>query len=277
MQPSCPIMEPMFFARLPLELTGSLPVSSKTVDLLWVLVQREIRRERRRTLLGSGWFLLHPFLWLAAYSFVFTRLIPMGIADYPGFLLAGLLPWTLFTSGLCQAMGALQLHRPLFRVMIVTPWVFPVAAVLAGAPRLLVAMGVLLAWQAAGGALSPGALPWLLLLAAVQLLLTTGLGVLAAFAASLIADAQEAAALLLRVGFFFTPILYPLEKVPADWILLAQLNPITGLVGAYRQVLLEGEAPSLERLAPAAAMGILSLVLAVRASARLRNRLAESA
>lgn len=263
----------MLFVQLP----GSGIHGARSLDLLRVLVQREMRRERRRTLLGSGWFLLHPFLWLAAYTLVFTRLIPMGIAGYPGFLLAGLLPWTLFTSGLCQAMGALQLHRPLFRVMIVTPWVFPVSAVLAGAPRLLVATGVLAALQGMLGTLSPAAIPGLLLLAAVQLLLTAGLGALAAFASAVIADAQEAFALLLRVGFFLTPILYPLEKIPADWIPVARLNPFTGMVEAYRQVLLEGRPPAIELLAPAVLIGLGGLAVAVRSSGALRARLAQGA
>jgi len=72
---------------------------------------------------------------------------------------------------------------------------------------------------------------------------------------------------LLQLGLFLTPIAYPLDNIPERWHWLFIANPLTGIVDAFRQVLL-GELPDWSTLFISLAMiiGLLtfSIVIFVR-------------
>ena len=63
--------------------------------------------------------------------------------------------------------------------------------------------------------------------------------------------------MILGGWFFVTPIVYPLDLVPDRYLPLLELNPLTSLVGLYRQALLGGDL----RLAPAVAWLVLFSLL----------------
>jgi lipopolysaccharide transport system permease protein len=51
-------------------------------------------------------------------------------------------------------------------------------------------------------------------------------------------DVRHALPFILQLWMFATPIIYPTSLIPPDWRRLINLNPLTGLIDAYRAVLL---------------------------------------
>ena len=81
---------------------------------------------------------------------------------------------------------------------------------------------------------------------------------------------------------FLTPILYPLNMVPADreflgigYRTLYQLNPMVSWAKAYRNVLYDLRFPSLERWLAIVAATAVVLALGFRVFKRLEPRMAE--
>ena len=71
------------------------------------------RAQHRGSALGWLWALGPPLLLLGATYFVFTRVVPLDVPDYPVFLLTGILGWTLFARGVGEGTSAIEQRREL--------------------------------------------------------------------------------------------------------------------------------------------------------------------
>ena len=57
-------------------------------------------------------------------------------------------------------------------------------------------------------------------------------------------DVGLAVPMLLYLWMFSTPIAYPLSSIPPRYRVLFELNPLTGLIESFREVVLTGGNPS---------------------------------
>jgi lipopolysaccharide transport system permease protein len=48
----------------------------------------------------------------------------------------------------------------------------------------------------------------------------------------------------LQIWLYLTPIIYPITVVPQKYLLLYMLNPMAGIITAYRQIILYGQSPN---------------------------------
>ena len=79
-------------------------------EILWNLVRKELKVKYTGSVLGAVWSLLNPVVFLAVFSFVAT-VLGGAAQDYPVFLLAGLLPWNLFSVSLSQGAVSVIMNR----------------------------------------------------------------------------------------------------------------------------------------------------------------------
>ena len=64
------------------------------------LVRRELRQKYKGSALGVLWYLVNPLVLMAVYGVMLGPLLKaVNIADYPIFILAGLLVWLFFAQG----------------------------------------------------------------------------------------------------------------------------------------------------------------------------------
>jgi lipopolysaccharide transport system permease protein len=80
---------------------------------------------------------------------------------------------------------------------------------------------------------------------------------------------------VLQVGFFLSPIVYPLSYIPAKYEFYYMLNPITRLITMYRDVLLDGTIPKISDFGIVIAFGVLLLVLGTLLFKKQSRRFAE--
>jgi lipopolysaccharide transport system permease protein len=210
---------------------------SAKLFLLKEMVVRDLRSRYAGSSLGVAWVFVNPILWMLLYTAVFSVILRVpverGFASFPEFLMAGLLPWMAIQEGISRSASALPDNA-----VMVKKAVFPIetlvgSVVVAAVVNQLVAFfifGVYVLWV---GHLSL----WVLLAVpalAVQMLLTYGIGCLAATITVFVRDAGHAIGILLSVVFFATPIVYPASMVPARFRPILEANPVAHLVGWYR-------------------------------------------
>jgi lipopolysaccharide transport system permease protein len=78
----------------------------------------------------------------------------------------------------------------------------------------------------------------------VQITLIVGLGLLLSAMNVFFRDVQSLLTLVIQLWFYASPIIYPVELVPARLKVFYNLNPMVGILEAYRAVLLHQSFPS---------------------------------
>jgi len=260
-------------------------------DLLMNLTLRDLRSKYKRSVLGWTWSVLNPLVAVVVYSAVFSVFLriepsvgnPSDLDSYAVFLLVTLLPWQFHVTSLTEANRSITANSSLVTKIFFPRWVLPTSAVLARFLTLIVEMLVLLIlialWE---GHIAFQWIPVVAALMILQLLFTIGLALIISAANVYFRDIQHFLMVALQPWMFLTPILYPLNLVPADkeflgisYRTLYQLNPMVSWAKAYRNVLYDLRFPSLERWLAILTATFVVLYLGFKIFNRLEPRMAE--
>jgi lipopolysaccharide transport system permease protein len=225
---------------------GSGLISSKTQhgwDLITHLVAREFRLRYKQALLGWAWAIASPLARLAVLTFLFTRVVPLGIENYAVFVFAGLIAWQWFSSGVMSATtSAVDRKELLFRPGVPRA-VVPTVSVLVDGLDYLAAFPVLLLflWLTQGVPLTAVLVPVVL---ALQFLFTLGLGFMLCSANVYFRDVHLFVGVATLLGWYLTPVFYQPRMVPDPFRWIVAANPMAHLLSAYRSVLIYGRLPT---------------------------------
>jgi lipopolysaccharide transport system permease protein len=218
-------------------------------SLIRTMVWRDLLGRYRGSFAGVFWSALNPLLLMATYYFVFGVVLQARFGGDPSregfvlYFLAGMLPWLPFSEALGRAPGVLLEHATFIKKLVFPVETLPINLVVSG----LVTQGFAIVLFLGGLLLFRGAVPaaavWLPVLLVPQVMLTLGCCWLFSALGLLFRDLAQVMGFLLTVGFFLTPICYPEESLPEAVRPVLALNPFLHLVRAFRDVLLEGQAP----------------------------------
>jgi lipopolysaccharide transport system permease protein len=216
-------------------------------ELVYFLTWRDVKVRYKQTLLGAAWAILQPLLMMVVFTIFFGRMagVPSGDLPYPLFAYAGLLPWTFFATAITAAGNSIIGSERLITKIYFPRLAIPFAAVGAAMVDFLIAFGLLMAMMAYYR-ITPGM--GLLLTPLVFGLITLaalGFGTLLAALNVAYRDIRYVIPFLVQLGMFATPTVYMQPKAASGgWIhLLLSLNPMTGLIAAFRSSTLGGPIP----------------------------------
>jgi ABC-2 type transport system permease protein len=213
-------------------------------EMLANLARKELKVRYKSSVLGVLWSMLNPILYLAVFSVVFSVFLRSRVADYPIYLLSGLLPWTLFSSSLQGATLSVVSNAELVPKVAFPREILPLAAVRAQTVNFIFQFGVLLAFMVAFT--YPFIGPGLLLIPAavvVLLLFVAALGLATAALNVRYRDTGHLIELVVLAWFWSTPIVYPARQVAerlGPWFRLYLANPMTNIVLAFQRGLYGG-------------------------------------
>ncbi len=213
--------------------------------LLKELVQRDFKGRYAGSLFGLFWSFAQPLWLLVLFSFVFATVMKISLAgertgSFAVFVFCGLLPWTALNEGLNRSATAVTDSSNLVKKLRFRSQILVLTVVLTALLHQAIAMSLFMVFLVATGELEWRGLPLLALAIPLQAALTVGLGLLLAAVHVFFRDTAQILALALSGWFYFTPIVYPLSLVPETIRPWVELNPLTALVGLYRQGLLGG-------------------------------------
>lgn len=210
-------------------------------ELLLFLVWRDISVRYKQTVLGGLWAILQPLVLMVIFSVFVGRFVPMDGMDnipYPVFVFAGLIPWMLFSQGYSLSAVSLinqqnlltKVYFPRLFVPVAAGCVFIVDLVLS----LIIYAFVLLYYQ-----FTPSwTVVFLPLLFLITLIATLSFGVMLSAFMVFYRDFRHVIPFLTQILMFCTPVIYPANVLPARYHWLFALNPMFGIVTAYRSAIL---------------------------------------
>jgi len=231
-------------------------------ELLQILTWRDIKVRYRQTLLGVIWVVAQPLLTMIIFTLLFNRVAKIS-ADhglpYSLFVMAALVPWTFFSTGVTGSGNSLIGSAHLISKVYFPRMIIPASSVLAGLVDMAVTLGLVLAmyvWYAVP-------LSWSLLIVPLPIVVTAvlafGFGLWFSALNVEYRDVRVVIPFLLQMWMYATPVVYPLKALPQKFHWIVFVNPVTGVVDAFRACLL-GEPLPWARLAYSAAVGIVVMI-----------------
>lgn len=231
------------------------------LDLVLLLVQRDLRVRYRGSVLGYLWSMANPMLYMTILSFVFAHLVRFKVEHYAAFILSGILGWNLFQQSLAIGVNSVVGNGALLRKVKVPATIFPASSVGSVVVNFLLALGPYVVIALVSGVKLTG---WFLLLPFVVLPYLLFIFGIVLFLCTLnvsFRDVGHVLEPLLTMIFYATPVFYPLDQLPDPYRGIIQLNPLTHFIGEIRRVIFFGEPPAPDVYALLWAMAALSLVL----------------
>ena len=229
------------------------------LDLIINLTRRNFFLQFRGSFLGLLWALLLPVIQLMVFAFLFQRIVPLGIENYPVFVFTALLPWNWFSASILSAGNLFIVHRDLVRRPNFTPSTLALVAALTNLLTYLVALPIVFVLVAISGR----AITWTVLLLPfimlIQGILIVGLSLFIATWNVFYHDVQHITGVAIMLLFYLTPVFYSLDSVGPEYRIAFTLNPMAVLVQSYRAILYEGTVPDWNGLLVASMVAVAAL------------------
>lgn len=230
------------------------------VDLIRTLVSAQMKIRYKHTAIGFGWAVLNPVLQMFVYAFVFGSIFSTDRANFRLFLLAGLLPWQAFSTGLTTAVHSLIANRDLLKKAPFPSESLPIAAAGSALVNFLIVFVVYLVYLAIRGFPVLSNLHWLIVAILIEAVFLIGLSLLISPFNVYFRDIEQVMQFVVWIWFFLTPIFYPLARLePFQAKILLALNPMAVVVSTIQNALLRGSAPPLDPLLSASAIAALTM------------------
>jgi len=230
-------------------------------ELIWALSLKELKIRYKRSVLGFMWALLNPALLMVVLTLVFSTIMRFNLPHYAIFLLSVLLPWTFFSQSLSYAVETIVTNGDLIKKVAVPKLVFPMAALVSNLINLLLSLIPLLALVL----VMRHPLYWTWFYLPVPLLalaiFTLGMTFFFAVANVFYRDVAHILQIVLSAWFYLTPIIYPLDAIPAKYHWFFKLNPIIYVINGFRLSVYYGLLPQLQSIVASFVCAFISLFI----------------
>jgi ABC-type polysaccharide/polyol phosphate export permease len=220
--------------------------------LAWYMVQREISKGTKGSFLGFAWVFLTPFLMVGLYTLIFSEVIGLrfreidSVTNFGLYLFCGLIPFMAYTDSVNQGVTSIRGNATLVQKLVFPTEILPMTPAVAALISQLFNLVALVTLTVAFGNSISWTIVLLPLIMIPQLLFMMGLAYLVAVVGTYLPDVRETLRALVRASFFATPIIWPPERAyEAGLGFLVDYNPLAILVEGYRNVVLDGQVPSL--------------------------------
>ncbi len=215
-------------------------------ELLGILAWRDVSVRYKQAVLGVTWALLQPLLQTVLFTVLFhriARLEPDQHVPFAPFVLAGLMLWNVFSTGLSQASDSLVRNAHLVTKVYFPRLIIPLASLLVPAIDFVFAFALLVALLLHE---RQPVTPWLLVavpLAGLAMMAATGVGLLLAVLNVTFRDVRHALPFFLQLLLYTAPVFYPGSAVPAALRPWLDLNPMVPVIDTLRAALFGGALP----------------------------------
>ena len=231
-------------------------------DLLWILVERDIKVIYKQTALGMTWVALQPLIAAIILAVIFGRVakLPSDGVPYLLFVFCGLTAWNYFSHATQRSSNSLVRDAQLVSKVYFPRMLIPLShtfAALVDFAVMLVMLFVFMAVYRVPLTLRLLAVPGFLFLTA-----TTATAVALWFSALSVRyrDCNYALPFFLQIWMYASPVVYPTSMVSPRWQTLFALNPIVSCIEGFRWAVLGRSALNPTILCLSVTVSLLALV-----------------
>lgn len=217
-------------------------------DLLFMFVKRDFVSFYKQTVLGPIWFFIQPIFTTIVFTFVFGKLAGISTDGLPQqlFYLTGITSWNYFADCFTKTSTVFKDNANIFGKVYFPRLIMPLSIVVSNLVRFGVQLLLLIfmmlyfyifpiphtTFQVTSAIVL---FPYLVLLMA---LLGLGLGLIITAVTTKYKDLTFLITFGVQLLMYGTTVIYPLSAAPEKYRNLISLNPMTGIIEAFRYAFL---------------------------------------
>jgi lipopolysaccharide transport system permease protein len=204
-------------------------------ELFFFLAWRDITIRYRQTVLGAAWAVLQPTITMLVFTFLFGVVVKVDTGGIPApiFYFSALLPWMYFAATVSNAGNSLVGNGDLIKKVYFPRLILPGSGALVALVDMAIGALILVAMMAYYGVLSWRLILWLPL-TALLFAFSFGVGVVLSAMNVKYRDVKHAIPFVIQIWMFLTPVIYPTKAIPLQFRWLLALNPLSGIIEAFR-------------------------------------------
>jgi len=228
------------------------------------LVMREFKRKYSRSFLGVIWSVLNPLLTMAVMSLFFTQLLGRETANFPVYVLTGLLIYQLFTGATNSAMTTLVDSKSMLIKVKFPLEIFVIAKVFSAIVDFglsLVAYFVIMLVYRIPPTRFMLFFPVVLFFV---ILFVLGLSFMLSVAYTYFGDMRHLWSVVTMIFMWTSAIFWNIDELAGGAEMIARANPLFNYINSARQVMLWQQFPSFWQNLQMIAWGIGIFVIGMR-------------
>jgi lipopolysaccharide transport system permease protein/teichoic acid transport system permease protein len=206
-------------------------------DAIYELAKRDFQAQNKNTYLGIIWGYIQPLTYILLLVVVFSvglRSNPGGGIPFVVYLISGMIAWQFFSGTLTSLTQVVKTHSFLVKRGDFSLGILHIAKILSAlVPHLiLLVVAIIVCWF---HGLSPDVFTLqLIYYLAAMFFLLLGLGWITSSTSIFIQDVSNVVTIVAQFGFWFTPIIWNITRIPERYQWIAKLNPMCYIVYGYR-------------------------------------------
>lgn len=205
-------------------------------ELFYFLAWRDILVRYKQAFFGIAWAVIRPLLNMILFTLLFHRIanLEAGSVNYSLFVLAGMLPWQLFSNAVVDTSNSLLNNAGLISKTYFPRIIIPTAQIVVHFLDFAIGIALLVALMLAMGTLAGWtffALPTFVLL---TLMLSVGVSLWLSSVTVQYRDFRFIVPFIVQFGIFISPVGYSSSVIPEHWKMFYILNPLVGIIDGFR-------------------------------------------
>ena len=212
--------------------------------VLCMLMVRDIKLRYKQTFFGVAWVVLQPLLTAILLTALFGNVMRLPSEGYPYILFAfcGLIPWMIFSQALQRANPSLINDSRLITKVYFPRIFIPLSATFGVVLDLAIALAMLLILMVQQHYALSTNLFFLPVCIALLFVFSSGINLLFSSLCVYYRDFKHIVPFLLQLWMYASPLVYSAKIIPAPFQTIYCLNPMVGIIDAFRWACL-GQSP----------------------------------
>lgn len=206
-------------------------------ELFFFLAWRDILVRYKQTVIGIAWSLLRPFLTMIVFTLIFGRLAKFSSGDipYPILVIAGTLPWQLFSTSFTDASNSLIGNSNMLTKIYFPRMIIPASTVIVNFVDFLISFVLLVGLMFWFHFIPPITILALPLFLAQALLISLGASFYVAAVNVKYRDFKYIVPFVVQLGSFISPVGFSSNLIVDEKLrLLYSINPMVGVIDGFR-------------------------------------------
>jgi ABC-type polysaccharide/polyol phosphate export permease len=206
--------------------------------LIGTIAVTDFKLKYDNSVLGYFWSLLKPLLMFGTLYLVFSVFVRWDVKNYKLYLLLGIILWSFLAEVTLNSMVLLLGKAAILKKVYFPRWIIVVSSSLVSLFTLLLNILVFIFFFAISGAHFSFSAWFLIIFIAELYLISVGLAFLLCALFPKFRDVHHTWEVFVQLGFWITPIVYPISIVPEKYHSLIFLNPVARIIQGSREAVI---------------------------------------